>query len=44
VFDLVEKGELSHAELGAHVERIRSLRTELADLEAGQGESENPSS
>jgi hypothetical protein len=44
VFDLAEKGELSHAALGGHVERIRALQAELGELEAGKSESENPSS
>lgn len=37
-FDLVERGELSHAELTAGVERIRVLRAQLEELGGSPGE------
>jgi hypothetical protein len=37
VFGLVERGELSHAEVTPGVERIRALRAELEEIQTGQG-------
>jgi hypothetical protein len=34
-FDLVESGALTHPELGPTVERIRALRAQLSELQAG---------
>ena len=34
---LVERGELSHAELTPGVERVKALRAELDEIRAGQG-------
>ena len=35
---LVERGELTHAELTPGVERIKALRAQLDDLRSGQGD------
>jgi hypothetical protein len=39
VFDLVQRGDVSHADFSAGVQRIVEIKSQLAALEAGDGSS-----